>query len=190
MRVGTKKRKDKNRKKRTIRERQRDQYVLQLVDSWWGWLVRERISEAYRQSHPDGDYMDLPPEGRWAAFLAMAESDRERATEALRDAKRRGLDPSDDICEDNEISIRVSDDNARKVYHFHPDVYYAPLSVPLDPDTPDHYSCPSSSSCPTQTPSSSAPTLARCTHGSTYPSRTPSTRSEGPLTERTRRALS
>ena len=29
-----KRRKDKNRKKRTIRERQRDQYVLQLVDSW------------------------------------------------------------------------------------------------------------------------------------------------------------
>lgn len=140
--MGTTGRKNKNKKKRTIRERQRDQYVLQLIDSWWGWLVRERISEAYRQSHPDGDYMDLPPEGRWAAFLAMAESDRERATEALRDAKRRGLDPSDDICEDNEISIRVSDGNARKVYHFHPGVYYAPLSVPLDPDTPDHYLVP------------------------------------------------
>lgn len=42
--MGTTGRKNKNKKKRTIRERQRDQYVLQLIDSWWGWLVRERIS--------------------------------------------------------------------------------------------------------------------------------------------------
>lgn len=133
MHMVAKRRKDKNRKKRTIRERQRDQYVLQLVDSWWGWLIRERISEAYRLSRPDGDYMDLPPEERWAAFLAMVESDRERATKALRDAKHRGLDPSDDVREDNEISIRVSDGNARKVYRFHPGVYYEPLSAPPGP---------------------------------------------------------
>lgn len=32
--MGTTGRKNKNKKKRTIRERQRDQYVLQLIDSW------------------------------------------------------------------------------------------------------------------------------------------------------------